>query len=277
MSREGVEVVASLGNPTATVNNTLATIDHNVSTHSVSCRDDRFEVGHRTKRIRGLGYGHHLSTLVDKLRKHIHPKLAALIEGQYPKLSTTTCRSQLPGHDIRVVLHLRDNDVIARAKIPRTPSIGDKIYRCSSSCREDNLLAMLSTYKPTHLLARRLIHLGHSARQVVNTTMDVGVTLAHKALRSLYDAQRLLCRSATVEVDQWALVDLEVENREIATYSFYIVGHIVYYSLYYNLLSFAESNSVSTSSRPSIEAWSTTSSTKPSICRRLASARLRPR
>ena len=65
MTRHCVEVVATLLNTTATVNNALTTIDHNNSANSVCSSHDRFQIGASGKGIRGLGNGNKLGARVD--------------------------------------------------------------------------------------------------------------------------------------------------------------------------------------------------------------------
>ena len=121
-----------------------------------------------------------------------------------------------------MVLHLADDDIIALAQELFAPRVGNGIYRSGSARREDNLLALGSTYKHTHALARLLVELGSLLRKTMHATVDIGILLAMQTIHSLDDTLGLLRRSTTIEVDERLTVHLATENREIVTYGIYI-------------------------------------------------------
>ena len=124
-----------------------------------------------------------------------------------------------------MVFHLADDDIIARVQESLAPRIGNGIYRSRSSRREDYLLALGSTYKHTHTLARLLIKLGSLLRQAMHATVDIGILLTMQTIHRLDNTLGLLRRSTTIEIDERLAVHLPAKNREIVTYAEYI--HII--------------------------------------------------
>jgi hypothetical protein len=78
---------------------------------------------------------------------------------------------------------------------------------------------LLGTYKPSHTLTSLLVELGSLLREAVYTSVDIGILLTMQTIHRLDDTLRFLCRSATIEVDEWLAIHLCAENREIVTYA----------------------------------------------------------
>ena len=204
------------------MNNSLTTIDHNVRSRNVSLLNNRLKVGTCAECIRRLRNGNQTSSLIEQLIQLLHHQATAIVKGQDTNLRPLALGHQLPGHDIGVVLHLADDDIITLAQESLAPSVGNGIYRSGSARREDNLLALGSTYKHTHALARLLVELGSLLRKTMHATVDIGILLTMQTIHSLDNALGLLRRSTTIEVDERLAVHLATENREIVTYGIYI-------------------------------------------------------
>ena len=166
---------------------------------------------------------------------------------------------QLPRHDVGVVLHLAHDDVISRLEVALAPRIGNEVDARRSSRGEDNLLAVLRANELADTLTCRLIHVGHTTREVVHTAVDIGVVVAHELIHLLDDHSGFLCRSTRVEVDQGTVVHSAREDGEVCTYLIDVERHT------YKLLSFTLISSMSCSERLSMAECMATSCTKPSI------------
>ena len=225
MSREGVEVVATLGYPAATMHNALTTIHHDNSTHAVSLSDDGVEVGASAECVRGLSYSNKACALINEAIQLLHAEFAPLIKGQEAQLGTVAHSGQLPRHDVGVVLHLAHDDVVTRPQEALTPGVGNEVDARRGTRSKYHLLAVLCAYEPAYTLARLLVHIGHTTREVVHTAVDIGVVVAHKFIDLLDYRRGLLCRSARVKVDQGAVVDRAREDGEVCAYLLNVERH----------------------------------------------------
>ena len=225
MAREGVKIAIQSLDIHSAVHNALTTINHNVRSHAVCLLNYRTQLGTCTESIRCLRNGNHTSSLIKQLIQLLHHQATAIVKGQHTNLCTLTFGHQLPRHNIGVVFHLADDDIITLAQESLAPRIGDGIYRSGSSRREDYLLAIGSTYKHTHALARLLVELGCLLRKTMYATVDIGILLTMQTIHRLDNSLGLLRRSSTIEVDERLAIHLATENREIVTYAEYI--HII--------------------------------------------------
>ena len=84
---------------------------------------------------------------------------------------------ELPGDDVRVVLHLGDEHLVALAHVLAAPGVGDQVDRLGHVAGEDRG-AGLPAHEGGDPLARALEQLGGLARQRVDAAVDVGVGVA---------------------------------------------------------------------------------------------------
>ena len=266
MAGEGIEIAIQRHGIHSTMHYALTTIHHNVRTHGVSLLNNGAQIGSSAQRIRCLRDGHHAGTLVQKRIQLLGHQATPIVKGQNTNLSTTSLGHSLPRHDIGVVLHLADNNVIALVQEPFAPGIGYGIDRSGSTRSKDNLLARCGTNECAHALTSLLVELGSLRRELMHTTMYIGILLAVQTIHRLDNALGLLCRCTTIEIDERLAVYRALQNGEISAYALYI---------HYNLSSFE----VNSSARipPISPACSTISLTNPSICIRRACSRLKPR
>ena len=69
-------------------------------------------------------------------------QLAALVDLQVAQLRAALAAQHLPGHDVRVVLHLRDQHRVAGADVRPAPGVGDEVDRLGHVLREDRRLRL---------------------------------------------------------------------------------------------------------------------------------------
>ena len=81
---------------------------------------------------------------------------------------------EIPRHDVGVVLHDREDDLVALAEVH---AVGgrDEVDRLGGVPGEDDLVGMRGIEEAAHDLARLLVFLGRGIGQEVQPAMDVGV------------------------------------------------------------------------------------------------------
>ena len=121
---------------------------------------------------------------------------------------------QLPGDDVRVVLHLREHDPVAGADVGVAPGVGDEVDRLGDVAGEDDLAPVGGADVVGDRRAGALIGGGRLGRERVRAAVDVGVVAALVAVDRLDRGQDPLRAGARVEVRDRLAADLALERRE---------------------------------------------------------------
>ena len=131
--------------------------------------------------------------------------------------STAPCRSlqEIPGHDVGMVLHDGEHDLVALADMRAAIGAGHEVDGLGGVAGEDDLGVGARVDEAAHRLARLLEIGGGEVAEIMQPAMDVGVFLSVGALDGVEHRFRLLRRGAVVEIDERLAVDLLREDREI--------------------------------------------------------------
>ena len=131
---------------------------------------------------------------------------------------------EMPGHDVGVVLHDREHDLVALAEIHGAVGAGDEVDALGGVAREDDLLDAWRIEEAAHRLARVLVAGGGGVGEEVQPAMDVGVFHLVGVVDGVEHRARLLRRGAVVEIDQRLAVDLAEQDREVGADGLDVVG-----------------------------------------------------
>ena len=113
---------------------------------------------------------------------------------------------QLPRHDVAVVLHYRDNHLVALGHEGLAERRRYKIDAlCCATC-EDYLLYLWSIDKLAHFLASRLVQVGGTLRQIVYATVNVGVGIEIFVAHCVEHTEGFLRGGGVVEIDKRTVV-----------------------------------------------------------------------
>ena len=175
MSGKGVEVAIKSLDIYPTMHNALTAINHNDSTHRVRLCDNLCEVRASTERIRCLRNRHNFCALVNKGIERIEFQCATIINRNYSQLCPLALRSQLPRHDVRVVLDMADYHIVAIMQKILAPARSHQVQGHRSTQSKYHLLTALRTDKLAHHLSRLLVSYRHLLRQQMHATMYIGV------------------------------------------------------------------------------------------------------
>src|SRR5262249_53908551 len=122
----------------------------------------------------------------------------------------------LPWHEVGVMLHVRDQDLVAGPE-GASDRFGDDRDRVGGAPREHDLFASAGADEPLHAIARNLVQLRCLLTQRVDRAMHVGVRRLVVARHRLDDAAGLLTRRRGIEVDERPPVDHPLEDRKITS------------------------------------------------------------
>ena len=141
-----------------------------------------------------------------------------------PDMAQNTARSlsqELPGHQVAVVLHQREQDLIPFTQIGVTPAAGYEVDGLCGIAGEHNLLRTSRSDKGGGGGACRLKILGGPGTELVCTSMHIGVITGVVGLQRFENHPGFLARGGVIEIDQRvALRRSLIKNREIRTSPF---------------------------------------------------------
>ena len=172
---------------------------------------------HRSENVAHVGHTHYFCALVEQIFELIETEFTLLIHGYHAYGNAFFSRLELPRHNVRVMLHDRNNDLIAFRHELVAEGTDHQIQCLGSAAGEDNLLCLPGIDKLPHRLARRFVQVGGLLREVMNATMHVGIHVKIFVSHGIKHAQRLLCRCSIVEIDQRPVVNRTGKDRKILT------------------------------------------------------------
>src|SRR6185295_15313056 len=122
----------------------------------------------------------------------------------------------LPRHDVRVVLELGRDDLVAGAEPRPAPRAGDEIDRFGRPAHEDDLARRLRVDEPLDRRPRGVVLGGRALAERVDPALHVGVLVLVEPRQPIEDDPRLLRGRGVVEIDERLPVKPLVQQRKIA-------------------------------------------------------------
>ena len=122
---------------------------------------------------------------------------------------------KVPRHDVGVMLHHAEHDLVARADASKTEARRDEIDRLGRRSGEDDLVVRCGVQEPPHGFASRLIGLSRRVGEIVQSAMHVGVFVLVGVDEPVDDLFRLLRRSGVVQIDERLPIGSLGKDREI--------------------------------------------------------------
>src|SRR6266545_113851 len=221
---EHVEVRPQGGQIQGQVGGTLGTVEQDEGSGLVRPPD---ELGHGidgSEDIRDVGHGHQPGSWREKPPERLHVEEAFTDHRHRFEAGAAIPADHLPGNQVRVVLHFRDDDLVPRLKRP-PHALGNQIDRLRGAAREDDLLAKAGAHERAHRIAPALVELSRLLAQGVDGPMDVGVASLIVSAHRLDDLARLLARGRRVEIVEQRSVHHPLEDRKIRAATFAHAAH----------------------------------------------------
>jgi hypothetical protein len=116
----------------------------------------------------------------------------ALVEGHDLQLDAGLIADELPGHDVGVVLHGGEYDLVAGVDPRPEPRLRHQVDRFGRAAGPDDLFATGRAQPVADLVARGFVAFGGDLREVVDAAVDVGVAAGVVGLQRVDDGARLL-------------------------------------------------------------------------------------
>jgi hypothetical protein len=194
----------------------LGTVDEDERAGVVSLTDHLADRVERAERIRLVGEGDEARPRLEEPRVDVRVEPPLRVEWHELEARLAFLGEDLPGHEVRVVLHLGDDDRVAAPDVPAPPRPRDEVDGLGRVADEDDLMGIGDVQELGHRDARVLVGRGRLLACRVDAAVDVRRVASVVALDRVEDRARLQRRRGTVEVGERPAAEVTFEEREVA-------------------------------------------------------------
>ncbi len=200
----------------ATVHHGLAAVEQDARAILVRERREAFRRSVGAEHVAHVGDRHQPDAAVlQQALVGSHVQLAAIGDRAYAQLNAVAVAQHLPGHDVGVVLHLRDQHRLARLHDAAAVGVGDQVDRLGAVAGEHHLLARRRVEQAGDGVAGGLVGVGGALAHPVQAAMHVGVLRLHSVDHGVDHGARLLRGGGVVEEHQRLVVHALRQDREV--------------------------------------------------------------
>ena len=163
---------------------------------------NRFDRIEAAQGVAHLHQAHQFGAPIDLAAEILEIQFTGLGEAGMAQHATRTRRQQLPGHQVAVVLHHREQNLIARLEVGLAPATGHQVDGLTGIAGEHNLPGAGRTDEGRRLAPGSLKTFGGSGTQLVGAAVHVGVVVGVVVLQGLKHLEGLLAGGRVIEIDQ---------------------------------------------------------------------------
>ena len=151
----------------------------------------------------------------EELFEFVHHQLAGIIHGDDAQARSLFLAENLPGHDIGVVLHGGNDDLVSAADVGSSPGLGHEIDAFGGPANKNDFAGIGGVEKSPHHFASLLVALGGPFGEGVHAAMNIGVLRLVVIHDGIDHGLGLLGSGGVVQVNERLAVNLCRQNREI--------------------------------------------------------------
>ena len=177
MSAEYKELTVNILHIHTEMGSTLRSIYKHRGTMFMGNAGDFLHWINRTKDIAHMGNAHQLGALVKHSLVGIHINVATFVHRNDTYGNATLGSLQLPWHDIRMVLHHRNNHLVALCHKLLAKRGCNKIKSFCSATGKNYLIDRCGIDKTSHRLASSLMKVSSLLGEIMHTTMHIGIDI----------------------------------------------------------------------------------------------------
>ena len=177
--------------------------------------DQLLQRGDRAQRVRHARHRQDLRALGQERSQVREIQLTVVRQRDVAERGPGDGRGHLPRHDVRVMLHLRDEDLVALVQELPSPALRHEVEGFGDAPREHDRLGTRCTEEPREVRARALEQLGGLLAQHVEAAVGVRVVVRVEVGLRVDHLLRLLRRRGAVQVDHGPIAHRAREDREV--------------------------------------------------------------
>ena len=167
------------------------------------------------ERVGHMGHCHQPSFRSQQSFVLVKQKLAGIVDRSNPQDRTFFFTKHLPGDNIGVMLHGRDDHLVARPDVLASVRVSYQVDGFRSAADKNDLPIFSGVDESPDLGSRVLIFFGGSFTQEMNAAMNVGVLCGVVTHGGVEHDLRLLTGGRVVEVNERFTMNFLFQSREI--------------------------------------------------------------
>ncbi len=148
VAAEGIEVDAQVLHVDLEVRHGLRPIDEHERAGRVRHLGHLLDRVDGAQRVRDVGERHELWLEPEQDLEHVEAQDAVVGDRDELEVAVDLLDEELPRHEVRVVLHLGQDDLVAPADVPPAPAVGDEVDRLGRVAGEHDLVAVGGVDEP---------------------------------------------------------------------------------------------------------------------------------
>ena len=218
VAAEREEVAVQLGDGDTVVRDELRGVHRDDRAHRVGGLD---QLAERRDRPQGVGHPGHrqdLGPLVEQGAQFREVELPVVGERDVAEDRAGHLRRELPGDDVRVVLHVGEEDLVAFLEELPPPPLRDEVQRLRRAASEHDRAGVRRAEEASELGPGTLERLRRLLTERVDPAVGVRVVVGVEVGDGLDHLTGLLGRGRRVQVDERMSVDHALEDREVPAY-----------------------------------------------------------
>jgi hypothetical protein len=217
------EVGAERGDVDRHVRARLSAVDQDEGTDLAGPADQHVDRVLGPEDVADVHEGQHLGALVHQQLEVGEVEPAVVGQRDPAQRGAGALAEHLPRHQVGVVLHLGDADLVAGADREAAArggvaeGVGHQVVGLGGVLGEHHLVAVRRADEAGDGVAGRLVAVGRLLAQRVHAAVHVAVVLLHEAPLGVEHLRRLVRGRGVVEVDERVAVDLAGQHREVGS------------------------------------------------------------
>ena len=162
-----------------------------------------------------MHHGYQASPVIQHALVLVHQQLALVREGNDPQADADFLTQNLPGHNVGVVLHAGDDDLISGLEELAAVAAGDQVQPLGRASHVDDLRDVGRVDEPADCLTTGFVVVGGPLAQGVHAAVHVGIVVQVVVADGVDNRPGLLRGGRVVQVDQGFAVDQLIQDREV--------------------------------------------------------------
>ncbi len=209
------KVTTELGHVDRHMRHRLAAVQEHRNTRSTGLLDNRLGRIDGPERVRDMDDGKKLGPLGQQAVESFQIEFASLSHRNHLERRPGLLRGNLPGHDIGMVLHVRDENFITRLQNRFHEAVRHEIDALGRATGKYDLVRVRRADQAGHFGPGVFVGIGRLFAQVMHATMDVGIFLRVVARQCVDHRLRLLRSGPIVQIGQWLTPHLGLQYGKI--------------------------------------------------------------